>query len=709
MSVTLTFPTDMPVKWGSDFNALDACNPGFTPQYCQAVERTDTTPFQIEIAQSGVSQAAVQGDWGAAAGWTINSNGTVTHAGAGVTGITWSGAFTSGELYRVTLVVTGVTTGTFTCTDVAGLQSSHSFNTVQTEVFVFTPSTADLGLLPAASFDGTIQVTVENIESFNFGTTNKIINGTFASDTSWGKGTGWTIAAGIASKAAGVQSLLDQGIHTPTIQSPTNVNIFTGKLYRVTWTVSGRTAGSIFLTGGNINQGQNWGKEQNTNATFTDYIVIRNQAASVDTVIGFDADSSFDGDIDNITVFELANTQFRIEDCDGRPMATIQDRDIHRVSDARENADVDWDDIDFVDLINDGTFDTPLASGTTTSDTALKLNDAGASFLSDGLAGLMIVMNTSTGAVSTIDTIDSNILITLQQDIFTATPEGYEIYEWLSSTIAADLIAITGGVAVLTGVTNTTLAQAIQPVVGAVYRVTFDVLNYVSGSVRPRFNDSGSATTGTSVNANGSFSQDITFLGPLTASTAFQFITSDDATTLDIDNVTLTQVLADDCFNICVDTWNGTSFVEQDCTECYCLADTHPCTLLFTQTNDENAFGVDYATASFTWSQRLRAKLVNPRYPLDIINNKDNLGVLNLLSGEQEKTPHLISDDWPEYVHDWVSVMLIHDTWTIDASRYVAEPEDYEPIWRDPNGKLTLSKSRTEVKKAIQKNINHNG
>jgi hypothetical protein len=113
-----------------------------------------------------------------------------------------------------------------------------------------------------------------------------VTNGTFAADTDWTKGTGWTISAEKANKGAGVASDLSQ---TPT-------KIIEGQAYYATFTVSSRTAGTVTLKIGNTS-----GTARSTNATFSEYII-----AGSDGTIKFSADSTFDGKIDDVTIIPAA-------------------------------------------------------------------------------------------------------------------------------------------------------------------------------------------------------------------------------------------------------------------------------------------------------------------------------------------------------------------------------------------------------------------
>lgn len=113
-------------------------------------------------------------------------------------------------------------------------------------------------------------------------------NGTFASDTSWTKGTGWTISGNKANKAAGSATDLSQ---TPS-------KIIANQFYFLTFTVSNRTAGSITPKVGGTSA-----TPRSSDATFTEYV----QAGS-DGTIKFSADATFDGSIDDVSIVPAAKT-----------------------------------------------------------------------------------------------------------------------------------------------------------------------------------------------------------------------------------------------------------------------------------------------------------------------------------------------------------------------------------------------------------------
>jgi hypothetical protein len=142
---------------------------------------------------------------------------------------------------------------------------------------------------------GTIPVTaVEQpvgliIDKRNGGVLNPqlVTNGTFDTDTDWTKGTGWTIAAGVATKIAGVASLLSQ-----------SETLVAGKTYRVVYTIT-RSAGSItpqFRGGSTIS-----GTARASSGTYVDFIT----AVSGNNSLAFDATSLFAGTVDNVYMREV--------------------------------------------------------------------------------------------------------------------------------------------------------------------------------------------------------------------------------------------------------------------------------------------------------------------------------------------------------------------------------------------------------------------
>lgn len=115
---------------------------------------------------------------------------------------------------------------------------------------------------------------------------NLLLNGVFDTDTVWGKGTGWTIGSGKASKTAGTASALSQALAAQA-----------GKWYRVYLELSGVTASTITprLTGGTTRNGT----ARAANGFFSDRI----QAVTGNSTFELSATSTFVGSVDNVGVY----------------------------------------------------------------------------------------------------------------------------------------------------------------------------------------------------------------------------------------------------------------------------------------------------------------------------------------------------------------------------------------------------------------------
>lgn len=111
-------------------------------------------------------------------------------------------------------------------------------------------------------------------------------NGTFATDTLWTKGTGWTIAAGVATATGAISTALTQS------SANIAVALIPGYSYSVTYTITAFTAGTIAVSLG----GGTAGTARGSAATFVETIV-----AGSDGTINF-ATVGFTGSIDNVSV-----------------------------------------------------------------------------------------------------------------------------------------------------------------------------------------------------------------------------------------------------------------------------------------------------------------------------------------------------------------------------------------------------------------------
>ena len=113
-----------------------------------------------------------------------------------------------------------------------------------------------------------------------------VTNGGFATDTDWTKGTGWTIAGG---KLVGTA--------TTDNASPTVPILTVGKWYKITFTISVQTGGTVAIDCGSGTAGT----ARSTAATFTEYLQC---TGSTDLLIN--GGTAWTGTIDDVIVEEIA-------------------------------------------------------------------------------------------------------------------------------------------------------------------------------------------------------------------------------------------------------------------------------------------------------------------------------------------------------------------------------------------------------------------
>jgi hypothetical protein len=113
-----------------------------------------------------------------------------------------------------------------------------------------------------------------------------VTDGGLDSPAAWTAGAGWAVAGGVGAHTPGTSDTISQALATTA-----------GKFYRVSFTVSGRTAGTVTpqLTGGSDRLGTVIG----ANGVHADRI----QAVTGNDTIGFLASADFDGAIDTVVVY----------------------------------------------------------------------------------------------------------------------------------------------------------------------------------------------------------------------------------------------------------------------------------------------------------------------------------------------------------------------------------------------------------------------
>lgn len=144
---------------------------------------------------------------------------------------------------------------------------------------------ATLGAAGATDSDAYLNIRIDDSAAHM---PDVVTNGAFGADTDWTKGTGWTIAAGVAD-CDGTQVAASELSQTPTLVD--------GVTYKLTFTMT-RSAGSVTPSVGGTA-----GTERSSAATFAEDIV----AGATDT-LSFSASEDFVGTIDDVLLTPLTGT-----------------------------------------------------------------------------------------------------------------------------------------------------------------------------------------------------------------------------------------------------------------------------------------------------------------------------------------------------------------------------------------------------------------
>lgn len=131
-----------------------------------------------------------------------------------------------------------------------------------------------------------------------------IYNGTFGSGSGW-SGANWAVSGGKAVHTAGATTAFTQSAANSLLP------VIEFKAYRVTYTVSSRTAGTVAIALGN-----SVGVSRSTNATHTEFL-----RSGSGTALEIRPSTAFDGSIDNLSVVEIDKFVMDMEEC-GDPSAT---------------------------------------------------------------------------------------------------------------------------------------------------------------------------------------------------------------------------------------------------------------------------------------------------------------------------------------------------------------------------------------------------
>jgi hypothetical protein len=157
--------------------------------------------------------------------------------------------------------------------------------------------------------------------------------------------------------------------------------------------------------------------------------------------------------------------------------------------------------------------------------------------------------------------------------------------------------------------------------------------------------------------------------------------------------------IADGCYQI----WFTDASIDY-VSDCLTVKESHPCTILLSWTNEDNAYSFIYDGLTFEPKLRVEAKKWHPKYSKEKDVFKDNAGNRTILKSETSKEEILSISEVPEYIHDALSIGLEHDFFYVDGQEYTNEEEEYTPKWRKSSSFAPVE--ITVIKDQLLKNNN---
>ena len=680
--MSITIINNQPVSFNSNINQLDdSCNCKGQP-FCQLVENNDTTSFQFKsdslgdnlvinggfdsdtVWSYGGGELVVNGGFASGSSWTTTGSwsigsGVATHPSSTSDTITQSGILTSGIIYRTSFDVSVPAPTSDYVVLKLGTQAGTNRLTTGTYVENITANGANLVIMCTNFFAGS----VDNISV---------------------KALSWTISGGKATHINNTFDLKQTGILT------------NGKYYKITYTISGRTAGTLTPKATSTS-----GDVASSNGTHTTYITSN----GVDLV--FSPSIDFDGSIDNVSVYEVGVIfNYYISDVEGVNVTDLNNYTETIVND-HVIVEFPWDYQDLTpgcykicisalstdDLIVNGSFDDdsvwqgPLGSELLTNgDFSVDANwTKGTGWTIGGGVGnhasgsaSSLIQSSGAGAAWTVKTVytitaisGGDILIniggtagatrtTLGTYTETLLAGGSQVNFNASSGFNGSIDnasvkriswTITSGVAThLTGnITDLKQVGILTP--GETYRVVFTITGMTAGTLTPKLG----TTAGAAATSDGSYQVNIVSNGTdviFTPSSSFDG---------SIDNVQVYP--ASDDVNICSD--------------CFSLKQSHGCSYLLSWYNIEDNFDFIYSTG-YVHKMRVKGKLWKAMHKKDKKVFKYSDASRKVLYSDSDKVQRFTLEEMPEYMHDALSSGIDHDYFIIGEDHYTAEVEDYE-------------------------------
>jgi len=258
---------------------------------------------------------------------------------------------------------------------------------------------------------------------------------------------------------------------------------------------------------------------------------------------------------------------------------------------------------------------------------------------------------------------------------------------WIAANVAGGAWVVLAGKGSYAGTgapsESTFTNDETQVLAGLSYDVTYTLSNMSNTDLTIQLGTAG----GTTRNTNGTFSDTIIANG----SDFKIFADSTAAGTAEIDDIELSLT-------------NDSDIVKDDISNDFELG-VHTCTLLVNGCNDTDQFGFEFDESNFSPTIRLHAKLAKSQYPAERDIERNSRARFTNVFYQRTKTKQLIIDTQPEFVHDFLSLLLGFDHFYIDSIEYfVPEDEEYVPNYDEQDNRGSVEFAVT-VKEELIRNV----
>lgn len=118
------------------------------------------------------------------------------------------------------------------------------------------------------------------------------------------------------------------------------------------------------------------------------------------------------------------------------------------------------------------------------------------------------------------------------------------------------------------------------------------------------------------------------------------------------------------------------------CSPCFNVVNSSDCLLELSWTNGRDFADLEYSQLNYVQRVWVKGELNKPSYPLENNVFRNGNGDTTLTYGRRVKTVTLGLNELPEFMHNAISLGLIHDEFYVNGVQYRLGADGYDPTWR---------------------------